>query len=192
MSDRSDAIRKHTSDQLALVKHILEAVERQRGNEAVRLNLDANQIIIEMERVLKEQASALETMAGEYGSDFESAVKKAVTEVLGLAAGLYDQIREQPVSRMLRDDYTALSLAAMGYTAYHTFGLVINDDKIAHFAINKLKEITPLLVRISQVLPMVVAQETAQDQGFTLDRGIGEQAVSNTQEAWSNSVTHRV
>ena len=190
MSTRTDLISKHTSNQTALIRHILEAVERQRSDDAVRNHLEANKIIIEIERVLKSQAQGLESLASKYGSEGESTIKKVVAEVLGMAAGVYDKVREQEVSRMLRDDYTALSLAAMGYTAYHTFGLVAKEQAIADTALKYLKEITPLLVSLSQVLPRVVADEVTRDmQDFQGDMASVAKAVDNTQEAWSNEVT---
>lgn len=114
MGNREDTIKKRLSDQLALERHILEAVERQRGEDSLRENLEANKVVIEIEQVLKSHVATLETLADEYGAGTSSLLKKAVTELAGVAAGLYDKVRDQEVSRMIRDDYTALSLAAMG------------------------------------------------------------------------------
>ncbi len=189
MGNREDTIKKRLSDQLALERHILEAVERQRGEDSLRENLEANKVVIEIEQVLKSHVATLETLADEYGAGTSSLLKKAVTELAGVAAGLYDKVRDQEVSRMIRDDYTALSLAAMGYTAFHTFGLVIQEQRIADVALSHLKDLTPLLVRISQVLPLVVASETAKDLGLNLDPNIGATAANNTHQAWRHEVT---
>ncbi|HET6569493.1 MAG TPA: hypothetical protein VFG50_16110 [Rhodothermales bacterium] len=185
MSNRTDHIREHVSDQLALERHILEAVERQREDDAMRSNLDANKIVIEIERVLKEHTSMLENLADQYEAESRGTLKKAVTEVAGTLAGLYGRIRNYQVSRMLRDDYTALSLAAMGYTAFHTFGLTIKEDRIADVALRHLKDITPLLVELSRVLPLVVAQETVEEGDYPMDHEAGRKAVEHTHEAWS-------
>ncbi|MDX1547931.1 MAG: hypothetical protein R3247_13130, partial [Rhodothermales bacterium] len=142
MSQRQDAIRKHTADQLALERHILEAIERQRGDDTLKADARANKVVIEIERTLRGHVEELERLAEDLDAGVQSALKKAVTEVLGLAAGLYDKVREHPVSRMLRDDYTALSLAAMGYTAYHSFGLAIGEDRIATLAERHLRNLT--------------------------------------------------
>jgi hypothetical protein len=189
VGNREDTIKKRLSDQLALERHILEAVERQRGEDSLRENLEANKVVIEIEQVLKSHVATLETLADEYGAGTSSLLKKAVTELAGVAAGLYDKVRDQEVSRMIRDDYTALSLAAMGYTAFHTFGLVIQEQRIADVALSHLKDLTPLLVRISQVLPLVVASETAKDLGLNLDPNIGATAANNTHQAWRHEVT---
>lgn len=187
MSNRTDHIREHISDQLALERHILEAVQRQRDDDAMRNNLDANKIVIEIERVLKEHISALQNMADQHEAEGRGTLKQAVTEVAGMMAGLYDKMRNYKVSRMLRDDYTALSLAAMGYTAFHTFGMTIKEGPIADLSLRHLKDITPLLVELSRVLPLVVAQECLEEGDYPMDHDAGRKAVEHTQQAWSTS-----
>ena len=193
MEARIDAIQKHTADLLALERHILEAIERQRGADVLKTEIEANKIAIQIERTLTTHITVLETLVEEYGGAAESIFKKAITEVLGGLAGLYDLVREHPVSRMLRDDYTALSLTAMAYTAYHTFGLAIGEQKIADIAEKHLREITPILVELSKVLPHVVAREVAaENDEFPVDASVGELAERNTQRAWRPEVTEVV
>ena len=190
MSERKDAIQKHTADQLALERHILEAVERQREHDDLRADARANKVVIEIERTLRRHIAALEALAETYDVGAEGILKKAVTEVLGVAAGVYDKMREHSVSRLLRDDYTALSLAAMGYTAYNAFGLAINEDAIAQLAENHLRDLTPLLVEISKVLPHAVVREVAEENDeFPVDTTVGPLSEQRTQKAWEPSVT---
>lgn len=190
MSQRTDAIQKHTADLLALERHILEAIERQRSDESLKTEIEANKIAIQIERTLTAHIAELERVADEYDGSGESFFKKAVTEVLGVFAGIYDKMREHPVSRMLRDDYTALSLTAMAYTAYHTFGLAIAEQRIADLALRHLKEITPILVELSKVLPHVVAREVAEENDdFLVNAAVGTEAEHNTQRAWAPEVT---
>lgn len=188
-SDRAESIRKHVSDMLAAERHILEAIERQRSDDRARDHVEANKVLIEIERVLKRHVSKLEALAEEYGATGQSTLKKALTGVFGAAAGIYDQVREHPLSRELRDNYTALGLASMSYTAMHTFGLAIQEKKVADLALNHLKELTPLMVEISKVLPKVTAEEVAEENDFHVDQSVVDQAVRNTQDAWKPKVT---
>ena len=193
MSDRQQAIQKHTADMLAVERHILEAIERQREDDDLREHAEANSIVIEIERTLKRHITALEQLAHEKDTGVEATFKKAVTEVLGAVAGLYDKVREHPVSRMLRDDYVALSLAAMSYTAFHTFGLAVKEPKIADLAEEHLRDLTPLLVRLSKVLPHVVAAEVAEEvDDYAADATVGDTAEMRTQRAWQPEVTEVV
>ena len=190
MSERKDAIQKHTADQLALERHILEAVERQREHDDLRADVRANKVVIEIERTLRQHIAALEALAETYDVGAEGFLKKAVSEALGAVAGLYDKMREHSVSRLLRDNYTALSLAAMGYTAYNAFGLAIKEDTIAQLAEQHLRDLTPLLVEISKVLPHTVVREVAEENDeFPVDTTVGLLAEQRTQKAWEPSVT---
>jgi hypothetical protein len=185
VTDRQKAIRKHLTDMYSVEEHILEAVQRQRGAEKLRNNVDANKVVIEIERVMTAHRNALRMLIEEYGGEGGSVVKRAVSEVLGVFAGLYDKVRDHELSRMLRDDYTALSLAAMSYTALHSFGLAIKEARIADTALEHLKDLTPVLVEISRVLPEVVVQEVAEESSFPVDRSVGSEAARNTHAAWS-------
>lgn len=191
MSNRLDLITKHLADMTAVEKHVLEAIQRQRENDAVRNHIDVNTTLIEAERVLTEHVEHLTRLSGEYGGENENMFKKAVTAAAGIAAGLYDQVRQDTMTRMLRDDYTALSLIAMSYTAMHSFGLAIGEKKLADVAIEHLKHTTPLLVEISKLVPITTVMETATEHdGFTVDATVGPEAVRNTQAAWEHEVTH--
>lgn len=187
---RKEAIRKHLSDMYAVEQHIRDAIERQRSDERLKNNVEANQVVIEIERVLNKHLEALDELADHYDTQVQSAAKEALGKALGIAAGLYDRVRgKHPLSRDVRDNYTALSLAAMAYTSFHTFGLAAGEDRIADLASNHLQDITPLLVEISKVVPDIVAEETAEQSDFPADASVAKQATANTQAAWSPSVT---
>ncbi len=188
--NRNTSLSKHISDMLATEEHILEAVVRQRDDEKVKNNVEVNKHIIEIERVLKEHTAALKSLAKQYNVNAEPIAKEAVTKLLGIAAGLYDKMRgKHPLSRDLRDNYTALSLAAMAYTQLHTYGLAIEEQKIATLAEQHLKDLTPLMVQTSKLLPNVTAHEIAEQSDFPVDTSVGKQATDNTQKAWSKDVT---
>src|SRR5690606_22476353 len=117
----------------------------------------------------------------------ESLVKRAVSEALGFMAGLYGKVRDHQMSRMLRDDYTALSLTAMSYTALHTFGLAVRENRIADTALTHLQEITPILIEISRTLPHLVVAEVGDRLDRQVDMTAVDAAVRNTQRAWETS-----
>lgn len=192
MTDQQSEIRKHLSDMLAVEEHILEAIERQRTDEEVREHLEANTILIEIERVLRVHTDALRDLANQYGAGGESLVKRAVTEALGFMAGLYDKVRDHKVSRMMRDNYAALSLAAMSYTALHTFGLAVRESRIAEVALRHLEEVTPLLIEISRTLPQLVVAEVGDRLDQQVDASAIQSAIRNTQRAWDVSADRAV
>lgn len=189
--NRQNALQKHLNDMMAAEEHILNVVRRQREDDTVKNHVEANKTIIEIERVLSKHVETLDQLTEQYGVS-ESLTKEAVSKALGFAAGLYDKVRgDHPVSRDLRDNYTALSLAAMAYTSLHTFALAVDEERLATVAQNHLEDLTPLMVEISRVLPGVVATEVAEEVDFPTDATAGQRARENTQRAWSPEVTNQ-
>jgi hypothetical protein len=190
MGERQDALQQYVSDMLALERHILEALERQSGDARVETMPEASRVIRAIEQMNRSHVGELEGHLGRLGGDAFAPVKEAVTAILGVAAGLYDKVRPDAVSKMLRDDYTALSLAAISYTMLHTTGLALNDQATADLALRNLRDITPKIVEISEVIPLVVARELA-DVGEMVDTSVGPAAVRNTQQLWSREVVEQ-
>ena len=188
MSEQHDTVRKYVADMLAVTKHIHEAIERQKNDKSVQADTDASQIVNRIDGVLEGQISALESHLEQIGGAPTSPVKDAVGAVAGVFAGLYDKVRVDTVSKMLRDDYTALSLAAISQTMLHTTGLAMKEQSTASLAHNQLSDITPLIVDLSEVVPLVVARELAND-GENVDTTVGPDARRNTQKAWNREVT---
>ncbi len=132
------ALRTYVNDMVGLNKHILEAVERQVVDERVKNSPLAHGLIGHVHSTLTKQVADLEGHVATLGSETGAVVKQAITGVLGFAAGLYDKVRKDPVSRMLRDDYTALNMAAISYTMLHTTALAFHDQSVATTALAHL------------------------------------------------------
>ncbi len=187
-TDTQGTLKQYVGDMLAVTKHIHEAIERQMDDERVQSDSNANTIIRKIDGVLESHIAGLESHLSRLGGSASSPIKDAVGAIAGVAAGLYDKVRGDTVSKMLRDDYTALSLAAIAQTMLHTTGLALKDDATASLALGQLKDITPLITDLSEVVPLVVAKELI-DNGENVDTTVGEEAKKNTQKAWSRSNT---
>ena len=182
MEKRVDTLRQYVSDMLAVEKHIHEAVRRQKGDESVTQQPEASQLINRIEQTLDDHIAGLESHVKTLQGNGTS-VKNVVTTAMGAVAGLYDKVRTKQVSRMLRDDYTALSLAAIGYTMLSTSALALSDSSTAELAVRYLKDWTPLIAGISRAIPQVVAHELTEDHP-NLDMSAGRESLRRTQEAW--------
>jgi hypothetical protein len=188
MRDNQDILEQYVSDMVSLDKHILEAIERQLEDERTSEIPEARQIISTIKRTMDSHLEALRGELKALGGEESGPVKEAVSAVAGVAAGLYDKVRHDPVSKMLRDDYTALSLASIAYTMLHTTGLALQHQPVADLALRCLKDVTPIVVDISEAIPGLVIKDL-QDQEVLIDRAVGEEAVRKTQQAWSNQNT---
>lgn len=175
----------YLSDMHAVEKHILEAVERQLNDDDLKSFPEASRVVTTLQSTLKRHCAALEANIDTRDSgNVQKAVKEAVGGALGFVAGLYDKVRDDQVSRMIRDDYTATSLAAVSYHMLHTTALGLKNQEVADLALRNLKDLTPILVELSKVVCDVVAKELAAESKV-FDGTVGAQAIRNTQEAWS-------
>ncbi|RIK43939.1 MAG: hypothetical protein DCC55_04110 [Chloroflexi bacterium] len=188
---RQEALQQYVSDMLAVDKHIHEAIRRQRDDDDLKQHTQAHQVIARLEEVLDQQINDLERHLERLGGSTGSPVKDAVSSALGAVAGMYDKMRPNTASRMLRDDYTALGLAAISYTMLHTTGLALQDHPTADLALRHLRMLTPIITEISRTIPMVVAVELVEADEIDVDTTVGPQAVRQTQEAWSSEVINQ-
>ena len=188
MKDRSDVITNYVTDMHAVEKHILEATERQLADDATSRYPDAVRVITSLKTTLENHVRSLEQFNDTVeGGGLKEAVKEAVTGALGVAAGIYDQLRDtDQVSRMIRDDYTATSLAAISYHMLYTTALALKADDLATLALTNLKDLTKVIGDLSEAVCTVVAQELT-DEDKTIDPNVGMEAVRATQKAWAGA-----
>ena len=178
-------LRPYVADMSAVITHIQEAVERQKNDDDFKQIPQALEVVTRLDIVLKSQAQTLASHLEKFpAGGVAGAVKSTVTGVLGAFAGLYDKVRSETASRGLRDDYTALNLAAISYTMLHTSALALGESATADLALRGLKEITPIVMQLNEVVPHAVVRELS-EKGKTADASIVKQAIQSTQEAWS-------
>lgn len=181
INDKS--IQKYSSDLLSLQRHLLSAVKQQQASEKVK-EKEAIEILHQMNIRLSEQVEEFEALVSEMGTDFKEEVKSKIANFTGSIAGLIDTARKDTVSKMLRDDYSVLSMLAVGYKMLHTAAMAGHKEDLAEMTENHLSTIAQLITEISKAVPMVVAREMIDDSDIAVE--IGKKAVENTQKAWSS------
>jgi len=183
--DRTHILNTYVTDMAAVETHIMTAVERQLESDDTKKYPEAVRVLTVLHTTLKAHTESLERYneRTEGGGIMETA-KEALGAALGLVAGLYDQIRTDKVSRMIRDSYTATSLAAISYHMLYTTALGLKDQEVASLALSNLKGLTPILVDLSKVVCSVVANELDDEDKVYTD-SVAQQAVRDTQTAWS-------
>ena len=191
-NDTREDLRPYVADMSAVITHIQQAVERQKNDDDFKRIPQALSIVTQLDTVLKSQMQTLASHLEKFpGGGMAGAVKSTVTGVLGTVAGLYDKVRSETASRGLRDDYTALNLAAISYTMLHTSALALGESSTADLALRGLKDLTPLIMQLNEAVPHAVVRELTAD-GKTSDATIVERAIKATQEAWSTPVPAHV
>jgi hypothetical protein len=167
--DTAALMRKHVGDMVALERHVLEAVARQRGSTRLTEAPEAGAVVATIERTLESHLADLDHWMRGFGVESQAGFKQAVTRVAGAIAGLYDRVREHEVSRMLRDDYAALSLAVVSYEMLHTASLALRETHLAGIALGHLQDYPPLLAELARIIPHVVAHEVGGAPGIAAE-----------------------
>ena len=191
MSEQMEILQGYVNDMLAVEREIHQAFSRQKHDEHVKSYPAAYQVISRIEDTIDRHLVDLQSCQRRLGTD-ESVVKTAVGSVLGFAAALYDKVRQDDqVSRMLRDDYTAVSFASVCYQMLHTTALAMRDAQTAELALRHLKSYTPLVVELTNVIPEVLLKELLAEGKIAADQSVAREAVRNTREAWEQAAaTH--
>jgi ferritin-like metal-binding protein YciE len=189
MSERQDSLQQYVSDMLAVERHMLPAFENQSKDDRFAGFPDAQRLVNRIESTIRSHISGLEQHLKSLGGDAASPVKEAVTAVLGVAASVIENVRTNPVSKDLRDDYTVLNLAAISYTMLHTTGHALLDERTASLAASYLEDYTPLITELNEIIPEVVISEL-RDESEAIDPMAAQQAVERTQQAWKRDHVH--
>ena len=91
-------------------------------------------------------------------------------------------MRTEGISKSLRDDYAAFSLAAISYAMLHTTALGLGNQRVASLAERHLTDYAGAIERINEIMPGVVHRELVKD-GHQADAG----AVAATRQVVPNA-----
>ncbi len=180
------ALQTYVSDLLALTKHIEAPIDRQLELEETPNYGEALAIVNEIKSVMATQEAALETQLQALGGHAAAGIKSAWSSFLGAGAATINSVRKTKISKSLRDDSTALSLASISYTMLHATASGLGAEDVAKMAERHLAQIAPIVVRISKAMPAVVLQEL-RDDGENVRVSAAEISAQTTHAAWQNS-----
>jgi len=165
----------YVGDMVALESHIEEALDRQL--DEVQDDQTASAAVQTFHDMVKQHRDTLRALQEEVGSTPGNPIKAAGAALLGKAAGVIDLIRTEGISKSLRDDYAAFSLAAISYSMLYTTSLGLGNQRVATLAEQHLTDYAQAIERINEIMPGVVERELAKD-GHQTDPG----AVAATRE----------
>lgn len=186
-NENKNALKGYTSDIYALEKQFMNAVKKQKSSDKVR-DERAIDLLHEIDKTVSNHVQMLERYVEKDGN-LKEELKSKFMSFAGSFTGLLEGDRSDVLSKMMRDDYTALSMIAIGYTILHTNALVNDNQELAALAENHLTHCTPLITEISKIVPLTVAQELVRDSARAEE--IGKKALRNTQAAWKTDVINK-
>jgi ferritin-like metal-binding protein YciE len=174
-------IADYVGDMAALESHIEEALDRQLIE--VKDDPVALAAVRDFHDMVKQHRDTLKAMQEESGKTIGTPIKEAGAALIGKAAGIIDLLRTEGISKGLRDDYAAFSLAAISYSMLHTTATALGDNRVASLAERHLRGHADAIMRINDIMPGVVVRELEKD-GHHADNGAVEATRAAVHRSW--------
>ena len=166
--DTADVQQKHETtiadyvgDMVALESHIEEALDRQLAE--TQDDPEAQAAVQRFHDTVKQHRDTLLALQEDIGATPGNPIKAAGAALLGKAAGVIDLVRTEGISKVLRDDYTAFSLAAISYSMLYTTAQGLGNQRVASLAEQHLTDYAQAIERINEIMPGVVYRELVKD-----------------------------
>lgn len=180
--DKNEAINSYITDMLALEDHIEKAIRSQ-----IQDLKDYPDVVTELRQVhrtIEHHISDLRALAdGRKAGGVVEAVKRAGSAVAGVAAGLIDLVRTEGLPKNLRDDYTAFSLATIGYVMLYTTALSLDDAEVAELAQQGFRDYAHATTRLHAIIPASVVR-FLQETGLPARAEVVSQVNRTVEEVW--------
>lgn len=160
--DKNEAVNSYITDMLALEDHIEKALRGQLEDlkdypEVVR---ELKPIHQKVEHHISDLRKLSERRTASGPADI---IKRAGSAVLGLGAAAIDLVRREGLPKNLRDDYTAFSLATIGYVMLYTTGLGLDDREVAELAKQHFADYAEAVTRLHNIIPAAVIRFLKED-----------------------------
>jgi hypothetical protein len=180
--DRNEAINSYITDMLGLEDHIEKAVRSQLEDLK-----DYPEVVAELRQIhrrIEHHISDLRQLSERrQAAGVVESVKRAGSAVLGAAAGVIDLVRTEGLPKNLRDDYTALSLAHIGYVMLHTTGLAFEDREVSELAQQGFTDYAEAITRLQGLIPGAVVAYFRQE-GLPARDDIAPQVRRTIEDVW--------
>jgi hypothetical protein len=181
--DSNDALNSYITDMLSLEDHIEKAIRGQLSDLK-----DYPDVIAELRgihRTLEHHISDLKGLSERRNAGgMVEAVKRAGSAVAGVAAGLIDLVRTEGLPKNLRDDYTAFSLATIGYVMLYTTALSLEDREVAELAQQHFRDYAHATTRLHAIVPAAVIRNL-QERGLPARTEVLSQVHRTVEEVWN-------
>jgi hypothetical protein len=190
-SDRQNALNSYITDMLSLEDHIEKAIRGQLNDLK-----DYPDVVAELRgihRTIEHHISDLRGLSDRRNAGgVVEAVKRAGSAVAGVGAALIDLVRTEGLPKNLRDDYTAFSLATIGYVMLHTTALSLDDREVAELAQQHFRDYAHATTRLHAIIPGAVIRNL-QEQGLPARTEVLSQVNRTIEEVWNaqSSATQR-
>ena len=155
--DTNEAINSYITDMLSLEEHIEKALRGQLEDlkDFPEVIGDLKQIHRKVEHHISDLRELSQRRNARTPAD---ALKRVGSALLGFGAAAVDLVRNEGLPKNLRDDYTAFSLATIGYIMLNTTALALDDREVGDLAQQHFSDYAESVTLLHNVVPGAVIQ----------------------------------
>ena len=153
--DKNEAINSYITDMLSLEEHIEKALRGQL--EDLKDYPDVIGDLKQIHRKVEHHVSDLRELSQRRNARTPAdALKRVGSALLGFGAAAVDLVRNEGLPKNLRDDYTAFSLATVGYVMLKTTALALDDREVGDLAHQHFSDYAESVTLLHNVVPGAV------------------------------------
>jgi ferritin-like metal-binding protein YciE len=186
--DRDEAVNSYVTDMLSLEEHIEKALRGQLQD--LKDYPDVIGELKQVHRTVEHHISDLKQLSEQRnartGTD---AIKRVGSALFGLGAAAVDLVRNEGLPKNLRDDYTAFSLATIGYVMLKTTALALDDREVADLAHQHFSDYAEAVTRLHNVVPGAVLRFLRED-GLPVRDDVLPEISRSIEQVWRSQSEH--
>jgi hypothetical protein len=186
----NEAIDSYITDMIALEEH-MEKPFRQQGEDLRDKQRELAGELRNIHGLITQHIATLKSLRDRRSAGGEKraaeSVKRATSTVAGLGAAVIDFLRTEKLPKDLRDDYTAMNLATIGYLMLHTTALALGDREVAEVAQHHFSDYARATMQLQNMIPTAVVS-FLQEEGLPAQTQVLHEVNRTIEQAWSQHV----
>ncbi len=177
---------EHWVQDAASTEHFVrKCTEELLGNPSLMKDAEASLLVRRIHERAGKHIDQIEELLSQQDEE-PSALRQTVAEGLGAALAWVERIPNRGLVQVVRDVYVALNYAAAGYHVLYTRAMLLERPAAARLALEHLRDYTPAIRRLSQLLAWASALELPLERWH--DTGTIKEIVATLFESWSADV----
>ena len=180
--DKNEAINSYITDMLSLEEHIEKALRAQLEDlkDFPEVIGDLKQIHRKVEHHISDLRELSQRRNARTPAD---ALKRVGSALLGFGAAAVDLVRNEGLPKNLRDDYTAFSLATIGYIMLKTTALALDDREVGELAHQHFSDYAGSVTLLHNVVPGAVIR-FLREEGLPVREDVLPEISRTIEQVW--------
>ena len=180
--DKDEAINSYITDMLSLEEHIEKALRGQL--EDLKDYPDVIGDLKQIHRKVEHHVSDLRELSQRRNARTPAdALKRVGSALLGFGAAAVDLVRNEGLPKNLRDDYTAFSLATVGYVMLKTTALALDDREVGDLAHQHFSDYAESVTLLHNVVPGAVIR-FLREEGLPVREDVLPEISRTIEQVW--------